>query len=404
MLSFSSLLILLACAHRGQAELPPPAAAQEQSIQDPVVVLQQGAVSEKVIVRLAALSALIELSPEPAGGVYGAMGLGDSNPYVQRAAVDALAARLPEAASLEHLRAFCYRSDVDPYVRGHAGVHLALAGEEIPEHFSQAMGREKAHWKRIPLALPAAMMGDAQALEVLQADLRRGDLPMELTLFADIGRSGLTVLAPALLEGLPLMEEDLSIPVAAALLELGDRKGESLLKDALGDEDLVRRLEAVDALAKVHTPQANTLLSRSGGPPAVKDYANLVLVERGEGDIQRAITSLSDADRELRTQAAWALGGFLAGEVSGRPRRQAHTALLGALQDVEPVVVSQAVQSLGMAGDSSDSRAISPFLDAESSVLQVRTAHALLSLDPSPLEPRIGLLEPIQPNLALPLQ
>ncbi|MFT5586368.1 MAG: HEAT repeat protein [Cognaticolwellia sp.] len=397
MLFFSSLLFLLACAHRGQAELPPPAAAQEQSVQDPVLVLQQAAVSDKVTVRLAALSALIELSPEPAGGVYGAIGLADSNPYVQRAAVDALAARLPEAASLEHLRAFCYRSDVDPFVRGHAGVHLALTGEKLPAHFTQAMDKEPAHWKRIPLALPAAMMGDAHALETLQADLRRGDLPMELTLFQDIGGSGLTVLTTALLEGLPMMEEDLIIPVAAALLELGDSQGESLIKDALGDDELVRRLEAVDALAKVHTPQANTLLNRSGGPPAVKDYANLVLVERGAGDIQRAIASLSDADRELRTQAAWAMGGFLAGQESGRTRRQAHAALLGALQDLEPVVVSQAVSSLGQAGDRADLQAISPFLDAESETLQVRTAHALLSLDPSPLQPRVGAVESVQP-------
>ena len=393
MLSFSSLLLLLACAHRAGPELPPPAAGQEQSLQDPVAVLQQATQSDKVVLRMAALSALIELSPEPAGGAYGAMGLADSNPYVQRAAVDALAARLPETASLEHLRAFCYRSDVDPFVRGHAGVHLALAGEQLPKHFTQALSKERAHWKRVPLALPAAMMGDAQALESLQLDLRRGDLPMELTLFQDIGRSGLLVLAPALLEGLPLMEEDLYIPVAAALLELGDRKGESLLKDALDDQDLVRRLEAVDALAKVHTPQASALSNRSGGPPAVKDYANLVLVERGEGDIKRAVASISNADREIRMQAAWALGGFLSGQTTGRTRRQAHAALLGALQDLEPVVVSQAVASLGQAGNSEDSRAISPFLDAESGALQVRTAHALLSLDPSPLQPRVGAME-----------
>ena len=343
------------------------------------------------------MSALIELSPEPAGGHYGAMGLADANPYVQRASVDALAARLPEAASLEHLRAFCYRSDVDPFVRGHAGVHLALAGEQLSEHFTHAMTKEPAHWKRVPMALPAAMMGDAQALETLLQDLRRGDLPMELTLFQDIGRSGLTVLAPALLEGLPMLEEDLTIPVAAALLELGDSKGESLLKDALRDADLVRRLEAVDALAKVHTPQASALLNRSGGPPAVKDYANLVLVERGEGDIQRAIASLSDADRELRTQAAWALGGFLSGQVGGRSRRQAHAALLNALADLEPVVVSEAVASLGQAGDRSDLRAISHFLDSDSETLRVRTAHALLSLDPGPLQPRIGALKAPQP-------
>ena len=397
MLSFSSLVFLLACAHSGDPGLPPHAAAEERSLQDPVAVLQQAARSDKVSVRLPALSALIELSPEPAGGHYGAMGLADANPYVQRASVDALAARLPEAASLEHLRAFCYRSDVDPFVRGHAGVHLALAGEQLSEHFTQAMTKEPAHWKRVPMALPAAMMGDAQALETLLQDLRRGDLPMELTLFQDIGRSGLTVLAPALLEGLPMLEEDLTIPVAAALLELGDSKGESLLKDALRDADLVRRLEAVDALAKVHTPQASALLNRSGGPPAVKDYANLVLVERGEGDIQRAIASLSDADRELRTQAAWALGGFLSGQVGGRSRRQAHAALLNALADLEPVVVSEAVASLGQAGDRSDLRAISHFLDSDSETLRVRTAHALLSLDPGPLQPRIGALKAPQP-------
>ena len=100
MLSFSSLLLLLACAHRAGPELPPPAAGQEQSLQDPVAVLQQATQSDKVVLRMAALSALIELSPEPAGGAYGAMGLADSNHYVQRAAVDALAARLPETASL----------------------------------------------------------------------------------------------------------------------------------------------------------------------------------------------------------------------------------------------------------------------------------------------------------------
>ncbi len=397
MLFFSSLL-LFACAHRGDPQLAAPAAAQVQSEQDPVQVLEQAAQSEKVSVRMAALSALIELSPEPAGGVWGPTALADANPYVQRAAVDAMAGRMDrDPQALEHLRAFCYRSDVDPYVRGHAGVVLALGGDTLTrETFSVAATGEPAHWKRVPLALPAAMMGDTQALDVLQEDLGRGDLPMELTLFQDIGRSGLAELAPALLEGLALMEEDLIIPTAAALLELGDKHGESLLKDALGDSDLVRRLEVIDALAKVHTPQADALLNRSGGPAAVKDYANLVLVERGAGDVQGAIASLSDADRELRTQAAWALGGYLADpEVSGRTRRQAHGALLTALQDLEPVVVSQAISALGRAGDQDDQAAISQFLDAESATLQVRTAHAMLSLDPSSLSPR-------EAHLALP--
>lgn len=396
MLFFSSLL-LFACAHRGDPQLAAPAAAQVQSEQDPVQVLEQAALSEKVSVRMAALSALIELSPEPAGGAWGPAALADDNPYVQRAAVDAMAGRIEhDPHALEHLRAFCYRSDVDPYVRGHAGVVLALEGDTLTQDtFSAAAAEESAHWKRVPLALPAAMMGDAQALSTLQADLQRGDLPMELTLFQDIGRSGLPELAPALVAGLPLMEEELIIPAAAALLELGDKQGESLLKDALGDSDLVRRLEVIDALAKVNTPQANTLLNRSGGPDAVKDYANLVLVERGEGDVQGAIASLNDADRELRTQAAWALGGYLSDpQVSGRSRRQAHGALLTALQDLEPVVVSQAISALGRAGDRSDQAAISHFLDAESATLQVRTAHAMLSLDPSALTAKTAALSP----------
>lgn len=382
--SFSSVLLLtvLACRHQ-----PPPPLAQvdAQAVQDlpaPIQVLLASAESPDAGLRRQALALLIAQEPAPGGGAYGPRAVYDPSPYVQRAAADALAAR-GDAESTALLRTLARLDSADPYARGHAGMLLAQAGDtQALPALRAAMDQEREHWRRLPLALAAAAMGDSEALTAVQKDLARGDLPLELDLFRDLGASGLTELAPALREGTEMLPPDLALPAAAALMQLGDKQGETTLRNALASPDLVDRLSALDVLSELPGEHANELLRKAArsGPEPARVYAACILLERGEGDPTQGLAALELQDRELRAQAAWGLGGYLSQVSSGRMRRRVQQSLRAALSDSEPVVVAAAVDALGRSGDPQDRDYLAPFLTAETESLRLRAAGALLAL------------------------
>lgn len=387
---FLALFALAGCARTTPPEIAAAPSVTQGEV-DPMAALTRGAASIDVGVRARALALLIGHSAEPGGGEWGPRALYDPSTSVQRAAISALAARLPEPQSAELLVATVARPEVAVYVRGAAAMELALVEDTRTLPVVQAaLAEEHSHWRAAPLALAAARMGDADAEARLVDAVARGDFPLEVPFFLDCGRSGLPALIPALETGVERVEEELVLPMAVALIALGSPRGEALFRDALGDPDVERRLEALDYVAEMHGPVAEELLrrARTGGPDAVRSYARMVEVSRGLESPEPAIEATLAMDRETRQQAIWALSRYLAwaragGQIPNRALKQAHRALLAGLADPEPVVVFETLQGLAIAGLPEDRALIQGLLQDQTDAMQVEVANALLALEPA---------------------
>ena len=382
MYSSVSFLLLLACGPRtpidGAPELAGVEAVSEAAA--PLSVLEQGASSHDVSTRARALALLLEHGDLER---WAPRALYDPSPYVQRAAIDALSLR-PEPQALELIESLATRSDVEPYTRGQAGVALHRSGRiGARESLSEAWRAERLHWRRAPLALAAARMGDEEARAVLLEDLARGDYPMEMRFFLDLADSGFEELVPSLVEGSALLEEELQLPVAVALMGLGSNAGESRFREALNG-DVEQRLEAIDFLVELDGESSDALLrkARRSGPEASQRYAELALIARGEGGLSPALEALDSMDRELRQQGVWALSCYLAsGQATGRGERQALKRLREMVGDPEPVVVLAAVQGLGRAGEPADRALLAALWVEDSPSLSVEVAGAILEIE-----------------------
>jgi len=349
-------------------------AAVEPSEGDASATLETAAAELDVAVRARALELLIEHQ----GASWAPRALFDPSPYVQRAGVSALATVGGDESWA--LIASLAARDIDPYTRSHAAVVLIEAGQAVPD---LGWGDEHLHWRRAPLALPSAMQGDADALSVLQADLGRGDYPLEIDFFLDLGGSDLPV-ADALISCSEMVEEELQLAIAVALMDLGHAEGDKRFKQALHADSLETRLEAVDYLAERPDEGSTALLkkARNIGPVEVTEWANLALVSRGEEKPDVALQALASTDRELRQQAVWALSHWLvAVEGSSRDRKTAHKALVAMLGDPEPVVVMEAIQGLGRAGSMQDRAMLAGFMAQDDRGMSIEAAGAILAIE-----------------------
>ncbi len=363
----------LATASAGRA--PDPAA---------LAVLRSGAEDLDVEIRMKSLACLIRSDAEPAGGSWSPRALLDPSPYVQRAALEALAARIDEPAARAAVANTARRVGVDPYTRGLAGGILADAGEREAS-LSEAWRAAIAPWQAAPLALAAARMGDPEAAAAVGRALVEAEFPLEVPFFLSIGHSGLPELAPALRAAAGAVEEDLVLPLAVALLGLGAPEGEALLRQALaGPEE--QRMEALDYLADLDGDAARRLVrgALAGGGPAAR-YARLVRVGWGEAPPQDALDTASDPDRELRALAVRALGRARHAR-PGRADGRVRAALAAALGDPEPLVRLEAIRALSLTGRPEDRGLLRPLLTPEGGrvdLISVETATALLCPGPS---------------------
>jgi HEAT repeat protein len=386
-LLLAALTLGLGCRAPATGPEPPILAAPSAVTAEPLPVLADAAGALDVSTRGRALALLIRYDPAPGGGEWGPRALYDPHPYVKSLAVKALADRIQEPESAALLAEVAVRPGVDPYVRGAAAFALAEIGRaDLRQQLVDDMAG-LTYWQRAPLALAAARMGDEAALEDLKSSLARGEFPLELGFFEDVGRSGLASLAPALIEASTRVEEELVLPIGMALIQLGSGRGESIFRDALSSPDEVLRLEAVDYLAANPAPASDALLNRARaqGPDSVRQYARLVQFSRGQGKVDVAWEALDSDDRESRQLAVRSLGVYLearGGEQDWRRlERQVHAALLAALDDSEPVVVMEALQAIARAGTTADRVALAPLLSLEAVVLRVEAAGALLALN-----------------------
>lgn len=378
---------LLAGCPKSPVQVPDaPALARAEA--DPWAVLGEGAAALEPGVRARALAALITHSPEPGGGPWGPRALYDPEDWVRLEASRALAGRLPEPEAAGLLRALLTRAEVDPTLRGLSGLALARHGApDLLPLLLRLMAEQPRRWQAAAFALPAAVLGDAGALAQLTEVVRRGDLPLRLEFVLECGRSGLPGLGEAFLEGLERTEEELVLPMAAAAALLGEPRAEGLLRQALGGE-LEQQLEAVDLLDRVNADFADELLrrARTSGDPAVAQRAALALLARGQSGPEPALEALQSADRELRQQAARALGrAWSAGdEASRRDARRVRQALLAALVDPDEAVRAEAARALGQVGDGAGGALLAGRMGEEELALRVALAEAILALTQSP--------------------
>ena len=379
---FAALVVLLSQGCGPKAVVDPQAGSLMREAPDVAVAREQleaSAASLDVTTRRFALVSLMALDDEAGGGEWAARGLWDPAPAVQRVIASALESRLPEPDTVSVLQEFVARPGLDPYVRCSAASVLARAGDQGSLASVQAaMTAASAPWKAAPCALAAAQMGDADALLVLQSALEGGGLPLDMHFFGDLGRSGLSELSPSLREGLELMEEELELAVAAALLELGDETGAVMLRRALGSSDPMRQLEAVDFLMASSSERASALLRRAGGEVGLA--ASLALIAKGEELPYLAVESLLSNDRETRALACLALGRWLTADLDAprRASRLAHEALLQSLLDPEEQVRLAAIRALAGYGRPADASALAPLVSDETSSWQRVVASAAL--------------------------
>jgi len=363
-----------------------PEAEQRVELGGPVDVLMAGANELDPTPRGRSLNLLIRASAEPAGGQWGPRGLYDPNPWVQRQAVEALAARLPETESAQALEAFIERADVDPYVRGTAGLRLARIGrtQGLPT-LTAAWQGEPEPWRRAPLAAAALAMGDTSALAPLSAVLASGDLPLEVDFVLDLGRAGLLDVVPALREGEKVIEEELRLPYAAARIALGDPSGEGALRRALSSDIVELRLEALDYLTRMREPAATALLrkARSNDSELVRWYAQLALVSRSQVDVDRLSAGYASEDLEVRVMAVRFAGELgIAESLSKRDERVAREVVRLALNADEPTLREAALRALLDLGLDGEEEVLQRNLGNEYLAVRVEAAGALLLLDP----------------------
>lgn len=367
------------------AKLPGPELAELSPVAlDPKDVLSAGASELDASVRLRSLGLLVRYVKDEGGGAWAPRALYDPNPAVQSEGVRALLSRSREPRSIALLQALAAHPGTDPYVRGHAAFELALMGDNSAlASLQQTLAEPHRPYEQAPLALAAARMGDSAALAPLIAALQAGEFPLEIPFFLDCGRSGLTELVAPLAEASQHVEEELVLPIAAALLLLGDSKGEALFRDALGSKNIELRLEAVDYLSESTAAQAPDLLqrARNGGPAPVRDWATLALVSRGLERPELALDAMASPDRELRQQGAWALSRAIELEGKSQKAKDLRHDMTRGLYDPDTPVVIESARGFAAVGQPEDCPALSGLLVDQPLGVQIEAAGAMLAIE-----------------------
>ena len=369
------------CAGRRGAEAPAPAVAAAGAVDEEAAraVLEEAAGRLDVEVRSRAIRWLVLVDAAPGGGTWGERGLADPNPWVKRAAVEALDARLALAGDAEaraRLRALLDRCALDPYVRGRAAMALARAGEraELP----RCGGEEPA-----PLALARAALGDPAGVPELAAALADGAVALDLGFFRDLGEwmarePASAPVREALAASLGNLEEPARLPAAAALLPL-DGGARRVFVAALASPDPVARLEAVDFAAVTPGRAADAVLERAArdGGPLVADCARLALAARRGGDPAPLVAAMRSDSAELREVAVRLAPAGV--ETGGRRWRAAAEEVVAAgLADAEDQVRLAALAAAARLDAPRLRRPVAALLAADWAPVRVEAAGVLL--------------------------
>jgi len=319
----------------------------------------------------------IPLLVEHVGSGWGPVALADPSEWVQRQGVEALAARDDDESRTLLLGCAADRR-IDPYVRGAAALHAG--GDEAADLMREALRRESQGWRIAPLALALLRLGDASARDPLAESLAAGELALEVEFVLDVGASGDALLVPALQTAEQRVEPELVLPVAAARLMLGDAAGEHALRKAISEGEYERQLEAIDYLARIDHPAADTLLRRAttGAPEIVTWYARLVLAARA-GDADPFVAAFHEDDPEIRALAATVVRS--SPWDAARVERSLGRALGELLDDADPTVRAEAARSAGELSLEELLAGVAALLDDRVPRVRTEAAGAMLALE-----------------------
>jgi len=338
----------------------------------PLEVLEEGAAALDPTARARALAHLIAHD-----AAYAPRALGDPSSWVQRAAVAAVGARGDSAAEL---LALVGRTSADPFVRALAALEAGSAAAE-PSRLAQADAAEP--WQVAPLALAALVLGDETARDALSAALQTGELALEVDLFFEIGRTDDAALLPALEQAQRRVEAELVLPVATARMMLGDASAEQAFRKAVTGSDVEARLEALDYLTRLYTPEANALLrrARTQGPELVTWYANLALAARAGTDPELFGRALRDTDREVRVLAVrFSREAASGGPANRRVAKAARKAVLDALADRDSTVRIEALRAVAALDLPEARQVVEALVDDERPLVRIEAAGTVLQL------------------------
>lgn len=278
-----------------------PEANETVDARAPTLILSEMAANPNAGPRGLALRYLVLASDLPAGGEWGRRGLWDPDGWVQRQVGTALAeATDPESRSL--LLEWIVRPTADPYARGSVALRLK-PDDLLRDAVVTAVEAETTRWRQAPLALAAAVLGHAPALELLTTALSRGDIALEPAFLTDLARLPDPAVPAALEEGAGWVEEELALAYGAARLRLGDAAGEQTLRRAL-DADLIgTRLEAVLLAADIDHPAAEAILRKASGSRdlLVRAHGELATAALRGAPLDAFTTHVEHTDPEVRT-------------------------------------------------------------------------------------------------------
>jgi HEAT repeat protein len=346
---------------------------------DPGEVLAEAVASSDPTPRARALSWLLKGESADA---WLPVALHDASPWVQLAAVDALATR--GAAGQPGLQRLADEGGT-PIVRMAAA--LALPSQP-PDRalgarlLADAEGR--APWHQVPLALAATAHGSSDAPAVLSAALATGELPLDLHLMRALGQHAPPSALDALATAQHRVPDDLQVALAAARLALGDDRAEAPLREALHG-DSAQRMEALDALLPVVHPAVDSLVrrARQGASPLVGWHADLVMAARTGEDSPRLVAAFDEPDPEVRRLAVHLARHTLEhAPDSRRAARDARAALWKAIDDPDATVRAAAAAALGERMPSEALPALRALQTDESPIVRLEVAGALSLADP----------------------
>ena len=374
------VLLSLAACHKPPATFSDALltdAATEVEASTPRAILEGAAASTDPTPRARALHWLLRSEPDDAWMTVARF---DASPWVQLAAVDALATRAdPDTASL---RPFVQQDDGDPMVRLAAALALPGPDEAAREASSAAWRASSAPWDRAPLALAAHVHGDAEAAAPLLAAVATGELPLDLRLVRALADEGPPGMSEALRQAQSHAPEELAVALAAAQLALGDDQGEAPLRDAMSD-DAAQRMEGLDALMWIEHPAVDGLIrrARQGASPLVTWHADLLLAARRGSDSQRFSDAMQAADPEVRRLAIQLASYALTrSSDSRRAAKDARRALLDGLTDDDAAVRGAAARAGGELRVLEGEAALEALLVDDSPAVRLEAAGALTAL------------------------
>lgn len=381
------LTLLLGCGPK--VYTPPSATAvhvgQALATGDKWGILEQANTLVEVSIRQRSTGLMVRYWPEPAGGEWGQRGIFDPSPYVQRRTIEALQSRLHEPESQLILTNFLKNEHADPFTRGKAALALAVNDKtEILGQLQDSLAIPRHLSYQAPLALAAAVLGDASSKDLLLLALRQGDFPLEVDFFIDCGSLVIDGLSQALIDGLPMLEDELHLPVARSLILLGSKNGTDIFQEAFRSDNIELQHEALDFLWDLDHPQVINILKKAKKSrfASAANHARLILDTHGASLPKTALEAIESNDREQRVLGIHCLREWKRRHPEAiKTDKRLQQVAISSLSDLEAVVQREALQLLGNIGKKSSFRHLEPFLSSEDPRLRVEAAGAILQIE-----------------------